>query len=41
VRLDLRLEIFFKRDDWIKHVLKSSEHPDFDGHLAERLNENA
>ncbi|MFN2542416.1 MAG: isochorismatase [Chthoniobacterales bacterium] len=37
---DLRLQAF-ERDAWIKHVLGKADAPDFDGYLAERLNEDA
>jgi len=35
---DLRLQNF-EREAWIKHVLRNSDAPDFDGYLGERLNE--
>src|SRR5438128_2492830 len=35
---DLHLQAF-EREAWIKHVLRKSDHPDLDGYLAERLNE--
>jgi hypothetical protein len=31
----------FEREAWIKHVLSKPDAPDFDGYLAERLNERA
>lgn len=37
---DLRLQAF-EREAWIKHVLKKSDSPDFEGYLGEHLNENA
>jgi hypothetical protein len=37
---DLRLQSF-EREAWIKHVLRKPDTPDFDGYLAERLNEQA
>jgi hypothetical protein len=37
---DLYLQSF-ERDAWIKHALSKSNAPDFDGYLADRLNENA
>jgi hypothetical protein len=37
---DLRLQSF-EREAWIEHILKKPDAPDFDGYLAERLNENA
>ena len=37
---DLHLQAF-EREAWIKHVLRKSDHPDLDGYLAERLNEQA
>ena len=37
---DLRLQSF-EREAWIKHVLRRANAPDFDGYLAERLNETA
>lgn len=37
---DLRLQSF-EREAWIKHVLKKPATPDFEGYLAERLNETA
>ncbi|MEP7014996.1 MAG: isochorismatase [Verrucomicrobiota bacterium] len=36
---DLRLQAF-EREAWIKHVLLRSDAPNFDGYLAERLNED-
>ena len=35
---DLRLQSF-EREAWIRHVLRKANAPDFDGYLAERLNE--
>jgi hypothetical protein len=37
---DLRLQNF-EREAWIKHILRKPAAPDFDGYLAERLNEDA
>ncbi len=37
---DLHLQAF-EREAWIRHVLRKSNHPDLDGYLAERLNEQA
>lgn len=37
---DLRLQAF-EREAWIKHVLRKTDAPDFDGYLAERLDETA
>ena len=37
---DLRLQSF-EREAWIKHVLQKPDAPDFEGYLAERLNEYA
>jgi hypothetical protein len=37
---DLRLQSF-EREAWIKHILRKANAPDFDGYLAERLNEDA
>ena len=37
---DLHLQAF-EREAWIRHVLRKSDHPDLDGYLAERLNEQA
>lgn len=37
---DLRLQAF-ERETWIKHILCKADAPDFDGYLAERLNEKA
>lgn len=37
---DLRLQSF-EREAWIKHILRNPGGPDFEGYLAERLNENA
>jgi len=37
---DLRLQSF-EREAWIKHVLRKLTAPDFEGYLAERLNEDA
>jgi hypothetical protein len=37
---DLRLQAF-EREAWIKHILRKADAPDFDGYLAERLNEQA
>ncbi len=34
---DLHLQSF-EREAWIKHVLRKTEAPDFEGYLAERLN---
>jgi hypothetical protein len=36
---DLRLQSF-EREAWIKYVLRRPNRPDFEGYLAERLNEN-
>jgi len=36
---DLRLQSF-EREAWIKYVLRRPKGPDFEGYLAERLNEN-
>jgi hypothetical protein len=36
---DLRLQSF-EREAWIKYVLRRPNGPDFEGYLAERLNEN-
>ena len=36
---DLRLQSF-EREAWIKYVLRWPNGPDFEGYLAERLNEN-
>jgi hypothetical protein len=37
---DLRLQNF-EREAWIKHVLRKSQAPDFEGYLTERLTEDA
>ncbi len=37
---DLRLQSF-EREAWIKHILCNPTSPDFEGYLAERLNEDA
>jgi hypothetical protein len=36
---DLRVQSF-EREAWIKYVLRRPKGPDFEGYLAERLNEN-
>jgi hypothetical protein len=36
---DLRLQSF-ERDAWVKHILRKPNEPDFEGYLAERLNED-
>jgi hypothetical protein len=38
--LDLRLQSF-EREAWITHILQKPNAPDFEGYLAERLNEDA
>jgi hypothetical protein len=35
---DLHLQSF-EREAWIKHILRKPNPPDFDGYLAERLND--
>jgi len=37
---DLHLQTF-EREAWIKHILRKPSAPDFEGYLAERLNEMA
>jgi hypothetical protein len=37
---DLRLQSF-EREAWVKHILRKPNEPDFEGYIAERLNEDA